>query len=266
MSRPSKRPPAARPPQQQYPPTAYIHSYEASLTYPESGSQTETGGLIKYAGEVQDGCEVWADRWVLLVFLKGWSVYFDIYCVQIDNGGTALYTTALDIVSSLDPFDICRPWRMYISICRPSADHLFYGPFSMIHLLTSLSLSLSLARHDIIHLLPSLPNPSSLVPPPSPTLSSTSSSSSSSWSLPSEIEETWYLSDPEEIEAYKSEKKKKWIEALRQERLREREREDLEAVKVEKAGHTDGRWDPDEEVRKLRRQNDLIQIKRPHMV
>ncbi|KIR67256.1 hypothetical protein I314_02469 [Cryptococcus bacillisporus CA1873] len=208
MSRPSKRPPAARPPQQQYPPTAYIHSYEASLTYPESGSQTETGGLIKYAGEVQDGCEVWADRWVLLVFLKGWSVYFDIYCVQIDNGGTALYTTALDIVSSLDPF----------------------------------------------------------VPPPSPTLSSTSSSSSSSWSLPSEIEETWYLSDPEEIEAYKSEKKKKWIEALRQERLREREREDLEAGKVEKAGHTDGRWDPDEEVRKLRRQNDLIQIKRPHMV
>lgn len=149
MSRPSKRPPAARPPQQQYPPTAYIHSYEASLTYPESGSQTETGGLIKYAGEVQGGCEVWADRWVLLVFLKGWSVYFDIYCVQIDNGGTALYTTALDIVSSLDPFGICRPWRMYISICRPLADHLFYGPINMIHLLTSLSLSLSLSQDMI---------------------------------------------------------------------------------------------------------------------
>ncbi|KIS01166.1 hypothetical protein L804_01035 [Cryptococcus deuterogattii 2001/935-1] len=163
MSRPPKRPPVTGPPQQQYPPTAYIHSYEASLTYPESGSQTGTGGLIKYAGEVQGGCEIWADR------------------------------------------------------------------------------------HDIIHLLPSLPNPSSLVPPPSPTLSSTSSSSSSSWSLPSDTEETWYLSDPEEIEAYKSEKKKKWIEALRQERLREREREDLEAGKVEKAGHTDGRWDPDEE-------------------
>lgn len=92
MSRPPKRPPVAGPPQQQYPPTAYIHSYEASLTYPESGSQTGTGGLIKYAGEVQGGCEIWADRWVLLVFLKGWVVYFDIYCVQIDNGGTALYT------------------------------------------------------------------------------------------------------------------------------------------------------------------------------
>lgn len=180
--------------------------------------------------------------------------------MQIDNGGTALYMIALDIVSSLDPFDICRPWRMYISICCPSADHLFYGLFKYD---SFADLSLSLARHDIIHLLPSLPNPSSLVPPPSPTLSSTSSSSSSSWSLPSDIEETWYLSDPEEIEAYKNEKKKKWIEALRQERLREREREDLEAGKVEKAGHTDGRWDPDEEVRKLRRHNDLIQIKRP---
>lgn len=41
------------------------------------------------------------------------------------------------------------------------------------------------------------------------------------------------------------------MEALRQERLREREREDLEAGKVKKAGHTDGRWDPDEEVRDL---------------
>lgn len=97
--------------------------------------------------------------------------------------------------------------------------------------------------HDIIHLLPSLPNTTSLVSPPSPTLSS----SSSSWSLPSDTEEIWYLSDPEEIEVYKNEKKKKWMEALRQERLREREREDLEAGKVEKAGHVDGRWDPDEE-------------------
>ncbi|OXG30127.1 hypothetical protein C361_00216 [Cryptococcus neoformans Tu259-1] len=158
MPRPPKRPPVTRPPQQQYPSTAYIHSYEASLTYPGSSLQTETGGLIKYAGEVQGNNEIWADR------------------------------------------------------------------------------------HDIIHLLPSLPNASSLISPPSPT-----SYSSSSWSLPSDTEEVWYLSDPEEIEAYKNEKKKKWMEALRQERLREREREDLEAGKVEKVGHTDGRWDPDEE-------------------
>lgn len=64
MPRPPKRPPAARSTQQQYPSTAYIHSYEASLTCPESSSQTETGGLIRYAGEVQGDYEIWADRWV----------------------------------------------------------------------------------------------------------------------------------------------------------------------------------------------------------
>ncbi|WWD02855.1 hypothetical protein V865_000897 [Kwoniella europaea PYCC6329] len=79
-------------------------------------------------------------------------------------------------------------------------------------------------RHDIIHLLPSITVPSSTLPTPSSPLSS-----SSSWdSLPSDIEETFYLSDPEEIEAYEQQKKRKWIEALRQERLKEREKEDEE--------------------------------------
>ncbi|WVQ67792.1 uncharacterized protein L199_005997 [Kwoniella botswanensis] len=79
-------------------------------------------------------------------------------------------------------------------------------------------------RHDILHLLPSVVIPSTTLPTPSAPLSS-----SSSWdSLPSDIEETFYLSDPEEIEAYEQQKKRKWIEALRQERLKEREKEDEE--------------------------------------
>ncbi|OCF60481.1 hypothetical protein L486_00114 [Kwoniella mangroviensis CBS 10435] len=79
-------------------------------------------------------------------------------------------------------------------------------------------------RHDILHLLPSVVIPSTTLPTPSSPLSSFSS-----WnSLPSDIEETFYLSDPEEIEAYEQQKKRKWIEALRQERLKEREKEDEE--------------------------------------
>ncbi|WVQ82140.1 hypothetical protein IAT38_004268 [Cryptococcus sp. DSM 104549] len=93
-------------------------------------------------------------------------------------------------------------------------------------------------RHDMIHLLSSMPS-SSTRRPPSPTRSS-----SSSWDdLPSDHEETFYLSDPEEIEAYQNEKRKKWMEALREDRLREREREDRsEAIREEKIG-----WDDDEE-------------------
>ncbi|WVF71617.1 hypothetical protein IAT40_006425 [Kwoniella sp. CBS 6097] len=105
-------------------------------------------------------------------------------------------------------------------------------------------------RHDIIHLLPSLTiqnhhtNHSSSKghqnPPGSPTSSAVSSSSS--WdSLPSDIEEKFALSDPEEIEAYETMKKKKWMEALRAERLKEREKEDR-ALGLSASG-----WKDDEE-------------------
>nr|ODN88384.1 hypothetical protein L203_02997 [Cryptococcus depauperatus CBS 7841] len=90
-------------------------------------------------------------------------------------------------------------------------------------------------RHDMVHLLASLP---ALLPnrPVSPD------GSTSSWSLPSDQEEMWYLSDEEEIQAHKDEKRKRWMEALRQDRLREREREDLEAghVSVGDHGYDDG--------------------------
>ncbi|WVW83775.1 hypothetical protein I302_105796 [Kwoniella bestiolae CBS 10118] len=94
-------------------------------------------------------------------------------------------------------------------------------------------------RHDILHLLPSITLPPTLTQIlPSPA------SSSSSWdSLPSDLEETFYLSDPEEIAAYEQEKKKKWIEALRRERLKEREREDEESG----VNANENRWDEDEE-------------------
>ncbi|ORX36786.1 hypothetical protein BD324DRAFT_468360 [Kockovaella imperatae] len=93
-------------------------------------------------------------------------------------------------------------------------------------------------RYDILHLLPSLPSsgPSrsrhgqGRSPPPNPPHSPTASSSnslSSSWAdLPSDLEQTFELSSDEEFEAYEREKKKKWIDALREERLRERAKED----------------------------------------
>ncbi|WVQ99277.1 hypothetical protein IAU59_006409 [Kwoniella sp. CBS 9459] len=105
-------------------------------------------------------------------------------------------------------------------------------------------------RHDIIHLLPSLTIhdrartsvSSEQDQPGSPTGSI--ASSSSSWdSLPSDVEEKFALSDSEEIEAYEIAKKKKWMEALRSERLKEREKED-QALGV--GGSTHG-WKDDEE-------------------
>ncbi|WWC89451.1 uncharacterized protein L201_004375 [Kwoniella dendrophila CBS 6074] len=92
-------------------------------------------------------------------------------------------------------------------------------------------------RHDILHLLPSIPSYSNK----QHTLGSPAGSSSSWDSLPSDIEETFYLSDPEEIATYEQEKKKKWIEALRQERLKEREREDEELDK-----RSDSKWTENE--------------------
>ncbi|OCF43144.1 hypothetical protein I317_02988 [Kwoniella heveanensis CBS 569] len=100
-------------------------------------------------------------------------------------------------------------------------------------------------RHDIIHLLPSLTirNRYNQRPPASPTGSTRSLSSSSSWdSLPSDVEEKFALSDPEEIEAYEIAKKKKWMETLRAERLKEREKEDR-ALGVSANG-----WKDDEEA------------------
>ncbi|ODN79762.1 hypothetical protein L202_03673 [Cryptococcus amylolentus CBS 6039] len=95
--------------------------------------------------------------------------------------------------------------------------------------------------HDMIHLLPSLPSEGRNLS----LKASSPTRSSSSWSLPSDTEETWALSDEEEMEIYKNEKKKKWMEGLRAERLREREREDMDRGKaVQKSA--DG-WDDDEE-------------------
>ncbi|WVQ72612.1 hypothetical protein IAR50_002170 [Cryptococcus sp. DSM 104548] len=96
-------------------------------------------------------------------------------------------------------------------------------------------------RHDMIHLLPNLPNEGRSLPPRSPS----PARSSSSWSLPSDTEATWALSDEEDIEAYKNEKKRKWMEALRAERLREREREDMDRGQVVQKS-ADG-WNVDEE-------------------
>ncbi|WVR07158.1 hypothetical protein IAU60_004199 [Kwoniella sp. DSM 27419] len=76
-------------------------------------------------------------------------------------------------------------------------------------------------RYDILHLLSTVP-----VTAPIARASSIASSSSSWDSLPSDVEETFHLSDPEDIERHEVEKKKRWMAALREDRLRERERED----------------------------------------
>ncbi|KAK8864286.1 hypothetical protein IAR55_001532 [Kwoniella newhampshirensis] len=99
-------------------------------------------------------------------------------------------------------------------------------------------------RHDVLHLVPSLPSSSSSrlsAKAPSPT-----PSSSSSWfDLPSDLEETFDISDAEELEKYEAQKKKKWIEALREARLKEREREDGEVTGT--SVRREGDWDPNEE-------------------
>lgn len=76
-------------------------------------------------------------------------------------------------------------------------------------------------RHDVIHLLTDLPRTSFPLPRCS------SPESSSSWdSLPSDEGETFGISDQEEVEEYERRKKQAWIDALREERLRERKKED----------------------------------------
>ena len=83
--------------------------------------------------------------------------------------------------------------------------------------------------HDILHLLSSIPSPRPRSSPsPAPT--------SSSWDdIPSDLEDTFYLSGDKEVEAYQREKKRRWVDALREARVRERELEDQERG-IEKAG------------------------------
>lgn len=44
--------------------------------------------------------------------------------------------------------------------------------------------------------------------------------------MPSDLEGTFLLSGDEEVEVFERKKKRKWMEALREDRLREREREE----------------------------------------
>lgn len=101
--------------------------------------------------------------------------------------------------------------------------------------------------HDIIHLLTDLPTASTSTSrgAPSPT-----PSSSSSWaSLPSDLEETFHLSDPAEIEEYERVKRIKRIEMLREARLREREEEDKGLEDVDGKGKGKALWPENEIVR-----------------
>jgi ElaB/YqjD/DUF883 family membrane-anchored ribosome-binding protein len=72
---------------------------------------------------------------------------------------------------------------------------------------------------------------------------------SSSWdSLPSDAEETFFLSGSEDYEEYERVKKQRWIAALREERLREREKEDLAAPASHDAESAAEEWLDDEEA------------------
>lgn len=77
------------------------------------------------------------------------------------------------------------------------------------------------SSHDILHLLDALPTPTRSPAPSSPSLSS--------WSLPSDAEDTFALSGDEEHAAHAEQKRRYWVEGLREARLREREKEDDEA-------------------------------------
>lgn len=112
-------------------------------------------------------------------------------------------------------------------------------------------------RHDIIHLLTSLLTPSAQRAQSKSRVSSgspgsvSSATTSSSWNdLPSDLEETFFLSGSEEIEEYERGKKRLWMEALREERLKKRQKED-EARAEEGNGKGKGReagWGEDEEA------------------
>lgn len=96
-------------------------------------------------------------------------------------------------------------------------------------------------RYDILHLLPSVPSSQSegihnkstadASASSSRRRSSSPASSSSSWdSVPSDAEDTWYLSGDDEFDEYERAKKRRWMEALREERIRERDKEERERI------------------------------------
>jgi len=100
----------------------------------------------------------------------------------------------------------------------------------------------------MIHLLSALPaaGPSrNTMRTPSPA------ATSSSWdSLPSDADDTFSLSGSEDYEEYEREKKQRWIAALREERLREREKEDVAASNAHPptSASASSSWPEDEEV------------------
>lgn len=73
-----------------------------------------------------------------------------------------------------------------------------------------------ISRHHILHLLDAVPDTTPLSP----------TQSFSSWSLPSDAEESFALSGDEELSALAENRRRHWVEGLREARLRERERED----------------------------------------
>jgi hypothetical protein len=104
----------------------------------------------------------------------------------------------------------------------------------------------NVSSHDIIHLLSDLPGPSMISAtraPPSP-----GASSSSSWeSLPSDLEETFHLSDPVEIAEYEREKRVRQIASLREARLKEREDQDQQDAAVQEELDAKTAW-PEAEI------------------
>ena len=105
-------------------------------------------------------------------------------------------------------------------------------------------------RYDVLHLISTLPSTSSIRPARGrPVSPAGSASTGSSWdSLPSDLEETFDLSSEGEHEEYERQKKTRWIEKLREERLKEREKEDdlLQKEEAEKrsigCGEETMRW------------------------
>jgi hypothetical protein len=103
-------------------------------------------------------------------------------------------------------------------------------------------------RYDILHLLSSLPEagqstsrPAGLSGSRAPRSPSPALTSSSWDSVPSDAEDTFFLSGSEDLEEYERGKKRRWMEALREERLRERERED-QVERKGMRGETSSSW------------------------
>ncbi|KAL7421757.1 hypothetical protein Q5752_003528 [Cryptotrichosporon argae] len=96
-------------------------------------------------------------------------------------------------------------------------------------------------RYDLIHLLDALPSASSSGSAYDPLNSrvgqadSDDESADSAWSLPSDEEALWTLDSEAAREAYVRDKRRKWVDGLREARLREREAEDASQAEPEKA-------------------------------